>query len=506
MDLFAQLRQHAQVRGGQPAVIASDRCLTYEELDRYSSRLAGWLLEQYGSDHTPIVVYGHKSAFMLVCFFACAKAGHAYCPVDQSLPRSRFADILAAVQPPVVLCTQDPGFAVPNAVGAQAIAETACSQGPLAPPEAALAPGDTYYIIFTSGSTGTPKGVEIPRRCLENFLDWSSGLAGPMEQKAGKVFLNQAPFSFDLSVLDTYTSLDCGGTLRTLDRSVQDDYAALMAFLKDSRAAYWISTPSFADMCLAEEQFGQGLLPELEAFLFCGETLNCSTADKLLHRFPRAKVINTYGPTESTVAVTDVEITPALAAGPAALPVGRPKPGTRLAILAESGAPLPEGAHGEIVILGDTVGAGYFRRPDLTERAFFTQTEDGQALRAYRTGDIGWLQGGMLYFSGRADGQLKLHGYRIELGDIEENLMRLPGIGRAVVLPSIREGKVKSLTGYVEGRPAGGDRLAAVRQIKDQLRQLLPDYMVPKKIVFLDRLPVTANGKTDRKALKELTQ
>lgn len=202
MDLFAQLRHHAQVRGQQPAVIASDLSLNYEELERYSSRLAAWLLEEYGDDHTPIVVYGHKSAFMLVCFYACAKAGHAYCPVDQSLPRNRFEEILAAVEPPVVLCTQDPGFAVPHSVGLDKIASTARSPGAVAPESAALGPDDTYYIIFTSGSTGTPKGVEITRRCLENFLNWSSGLAGPMDCKAGKVFLNQAPFSFDLSVLD----------------------------------------------------------------------------------------------------------------------------------------------------------------------------------------------------------------------------------------------------------------------------------------------------------------
>ena len=186
----------------------------------------------------------------------------------------------------------------------------------------------------------------------------------------------------------------------------------------------------------------------------------------------------------------------------AALPLGRAKPGTHLAIQSPTGELLPEGEPGEIVILGDTVGAGYFRRPDLTQAAFFDTQWQGRPTRAYRTGDIGWLRQGMLYFGGRGDGQIKLHGYRIELGDIEENLLKLPGIRRAAVLPSLREGSVKSLVGFVEGQ-AEGAPLEASRRIKDQLRQRLPAYMVPKKIVFLDHLPVNANGKTDRKALQE---
>ena len=284
-------------------------------------------------------------------------------------------------------------------------------------------------------------------------------------------------------------------------RDLSGGVAAGRALYPTSQGAYWVSTPSFADLCLAEPTFNASRLPRLEAFLFCGETLRCATAAKLLERFPQAKVINTYGPTESTVCVTQVEVTAAMAQG-AALPLGRAKPGTHLAIQSPTGELLPEGEPGEIVILGDTVGAGYFRRPDLTQAAFFDTQWQGRPTRAYRTGDIGWLRQGMLYFGGRGDGQIKLHGYRIELGDIEENLLKLPGIRRAAVLPSLREGSVKSLVGFVEGQ-AEGAPLEASRRIKDQLRQQLPAYMVPKKIVFLDHLPVNANGKTDRKALQE---
>ena len=175
-------------------------------------------------------------------------------------------------------------------------------------------------IIFTSGSTGTPKGVKITADCLNHFLEWSVGLGGPAEEKQGAVFLNQAPFSFDLSVMDS---------------------------LKDSGAGVWVSTPSFTELCLADPGFEERLLPRLRAFLFCGETLPCATVRWLKSRFPQAVVVNTYGPTESTVAVTEVEITDTMAAGSSPLPVGRARPGTRIEIRNEKGAALPEGEQGE---------------------------------------------------------------------------------------------------------------------------------------------------------------
>ncbi len=202
-------------------------------------------------------------------------------------------------------------------------------------------------IIFTSGSTGTPKGVKITADCLNHFLEWSVGLGGPAEEKQGAVFLNQAPFSFDLSVMDLYTCLACGGTLWCLEKEVQEDYQKLMDSLKDSGAGVWVSTPSFAELCLADPGFEERLLPRLRAFLFCGETLPCATVRRLKSRFPQAVVVNTYGPTESTVAVTEVEITDTMAAGSSPLPVGRARPGTRIEIRNEKGAALPEGEQGE---------------------------------------------------------------------------------------------------------------------------------------------------------------
>lgn len=257
-------------------------------------------------------------------------------------------------------------------------------------------------------------------------------------------------------------------------------------------------------MCLSEKSFSEELLPKLQVFLFCGETLGNRTVQKLQERFPKAAVVNTYGPTESTVAVTDVLVTPQMARETEPLPVGRAKPGTRIEIRDEAGTVLPDGEKGEIIILGDTVSTGYYRQEELTKKAFFEQAEGAGVIRGYHTGDKGYLEDGMLFYCGRIDLQIKLHGYRIELEDIENNIRRIPGIEHAVVLPNLRDDKVKSLTAYVVERELPKTEREEMARLKQELLQFVPDYMVPKKFVFLEQMPMTNNGKADRKKLAEL--
>lgn len=514
MNILEQIHNCAAVRPRQVAFRNSREVMTYGELEAASDRLAAALEAACKDNRQPVAVYGHKEAYMLVCFLACVKSGRAYCPIDYSVPDGRTAAILECLDSPVVLT---PGKLnaktdkqiwdadrLKQIIGGENRMEEGVSEN-----ERTMLPvrgEDTFYIIFTSGSTGTPKGVKITADCLNHFLEWSVGLGGPMEEKPGAVFLNQAPFSFDLSVMDLYTCLACGGTLWCLEKEVQEDYRNLMDSLKKSSARIWVSTPSFAELCLAEPGFGEKLMPELCTFLFCGETLPCATVRRLKKRFPQAAVINTYGPTESTVAVTEVEILGEMAAEMKALPVGRPRPGTWIEIWDDQGKPLPEGSQGEIVILGDTVSTGYLGREDLTGKVFFVRQQQGKQIRGYRTGDAGYLQDGMLYYGGRMDLQVKLHGYRIELEDIENNLRKLPGISHAVVVPRVRGGKVSSLTAFVS-RESGPVKEAFQEDtgdgalLRQQLEAFLPSYMIPKKIVVLPRMPLTNNGKADRKAL-----
>lgn len=509
MNILNQIWEYASICPERTAICCDGQSVTYKELELYSERLARHIEQQCGQNYAPIAVYGHKHPLMPAAFLACVKSGRAYCPIDTSVPDSRVEMILDALDSPILL-SLSPLHAdcrdkrILSLQDIDVMVHTDLSRmdnrmGDTVPEP--VSGDDIFYIIFTSRSTGTPKGVTITERNLSNFLDWSITLGTSTNAKKGKVFLNQAPFSFDLSVMDLYTCLAVGGTLWCLTKDVQKDYQKLLESLKRSDAAIMVSTPSFADVCLSDPAFAQTALPNLGLFLFCGETLANRTARRLLERFPSAKVMNTYGPTESTVAVTQVEITPELAAGTSPLPVGRPKPGTTLQICGPDGRVLPEGEKGEIIILGNTVSPGYYQNTLQTEKHFFTYTEEGIPAQGYRTGDKGYLKDGMLYYCGRIDLQIKLHGYRIELEDIENNLLRLPQIEKAAVLPNIKDGRVKSISAYLVCPGMTAPERTYAEMLKESLRTFLPEYMIPKKLIFMDRLPMTGNGKVDRKAL-----
>ncbi len=511
MDILKLLKEYANKDPEYPACVCGQTVMTYGELDRLSDGIAEWLISHYGDDRSPVVVYGHKHPLMIASFLGCSKAGKAYCPLDISLPPDRVDAIIKQSGASAVLAVEKPETAgnrtegAPPVIRFEELARIAESGSSRSLQEYWLTDDDIAYIIFTSGSTGQPKGVQISCAALSGFTDWSVNLGSPFEAKRGARFLNQAPFSFDLSVMDLYTCLAVGGTLWPLTKEVQGSYALLFDVLKSADPAVWVSTPSFAELCLADPGFQGSSLPALRTFLFCGERLTNGTARKLIQRFPEADVINTYGPTESTVAVTDVRITEEMCLDDENLPVGRPKDGCRIYIVNERGT-AEDGEPGEIVITGNTLSAGYLGDPAQTERAFrmIDPAGNGSPVRAYFTGDEGYLKNGMLYFNGRLDQQIKLHGYRIELGDIESNLLKIPGINRACVLPVMREGRAAGITAAVccAEHVEEGDR-AAAKKIREALRTFLPDYMIPRKIVFLDSMPMTQNGKTDRKAVME---
>ena len=208
-----------------------------------------------------------------------------------------------------------------------------------------------------------------------------------------------------------------------------------------------------------------------------------------------------YGPTEATVLATSVQVTPDLLTQHAVLPIGYPKPGSSVFVTAEGRlGPLPDGERGEIVIAGDNVSPGYLGRPDLTAARF----ADYHGQRAYLTGDIGHVQNGLVFFDGRRDHQVKLHGHRIELGDVEANLCALEGVRDAVVLPVLRNGEVDSLAAFVitESDTSRSDG-AGVLWLRARLGDRVPSYMLPRTVRFLDQFPMTANGKVDRSKLAD---
>lgn len=482
MSVLAKIFTVVRKDPERTAFIAASGTLTYEELWERSGRLASYIDEAAAENRDPVMVYGHKSPYMPVCFLACVRSGRAYCPVDISMPEERIRDIAAEAGSPLILVAERMPYEAGGMITPEKMDEIIRTY-PEISPDKAVCGDEVFYIIFTSGSTGRPKGVQITEKNLDSFVSWSADLFG----EPG-VFMNQAPYSFDLSVMDTYTALTSGGTVASLDKELLQDMNLAFGFIRDSNVEYFVSTPSFANLLLADRQFSSEHFPKISRFVFCGEKLTKETAAKLFERFPEAKVINTYGPTETTVAVSSTEVTAEMLDDDRTIPVGRPKPGTDIYV-----------DNGELIIAGDSVSPGYYRDDVKTARAFFT-APDGR--RCYRTGDGGSYGDGLLYFSGRLDSQIKMNGYRIELEDIENNLLRLDGVGAAAVIPRHDGETIRSLTAFVTPRDSG--TAPDGRKLRKALREKLPSYMIPKKINVMDILPVNSNGKINRKKLEEM--
>jgi D-alanine--poly(phosphoribitol) ligase subunit 1 len=481
VNLIQRIDHWATAAPEATAHLSGDSTVTYGELRRRSDGLASYLTKRFSDDRRPIAVLGHREPEMLIAFLGAVKSGRPYVPIDIALPRTRIDQILASSNAALTL--------TPDQI-------RQCSTGELCAPTIPVEKNDPFYILFTSGSTGEPKGVIITLACLEHFISWM--LAEQEFSKRAEVFLNQAPFSFDLSVMDLYCSLATGGTLFSISRDLIENPKKLYSALASSGVTTWVSTPSFAQMCLVEDNFAEAMLPRVRRFLFCGETLGPQTAAQLLARFPQAQVWNMYGPTEATVATTSIRIEATILEKYSPLPVGRVMPGTKIFIVDENGAELSANKRGEIIITGPNVSPGYAGRHDLTARAFF----EYRGLRAYKTGDLGRFRDSLLFFEGRIDEQIKLSGYRIELGDIEANLRAMPTVRDAVVVPVITNGTTQSLTAFVTllARNETSDFKLA-HNLRSQLGERLPVYMLPRKFVFLDTFPMTANGKVDRAAL-----
>jgi D-alanine--poly(phosphoribitol) ligase subunit 1 len=484
LTLIERIDDWARRAPGRLAHVSSGSRLTYAELATGSDSVAAFILERLGDDRSPVVVIGHKEPEMLLAFLGSVKAGHAYVPLDRALPSQRIERVVSTCGTRLAL-TPESVRAVLRSGHAEA-----------RPPTGVLQGEDAYYVMFTSGSTGEPKGVVITLNNLTSFVDWMLN-----EQRfavGAEVFLNQAPFSFDLSVMDTYLSLVTGGTLFSLSASQIGNLDMLYRALESSRATTWVSTPSFAQLCAAASTFDARMLPNTRRFLFCGETLTNALAAKLLDRFPDAQVWNTYGPTEATVATTSVCIDHAVLRQFEVLPVGVPKPDCRIHIVRGNGTEPAIGERGEIVISGPSVSPGYLNRPDLSRDRFF----DFVGSPAYRTGDLGHFECGLLFFDGRTDDQVKLNGYRIELGDVESNLCMLSGVHEAVVVPLSRQNHVVSLAAFVSvSRLEGESEFDTGVRLRKALAERVPRYMIPQVVRLVEQFPLTPNGKVDRAAL-----
>ncbi|MFJ9823388.1 amino acid adenylation domain-containing protein [Streptomyces sp. NPDC101160] len=465
------------------AVVFGAEEVTYRELDARAGRLARHLRGLGVDRDVPVAVCLERGTELVVALLAVLKAGGAYVPLDPEHPVERLAFVLADTAAPVVV-TQESlrgRLAGEGRVLVAVDTDRAAIDGqePGGAPLTGAGPDDLAYVLYTSGSTGTPKGVAVTVGSLVNLL-YGMRDTFPAPQSERVLFTTSA--TFDIAGVEVFLPLITGGRIIGATREQVHTPRALAELIDGHAVTLAQATPSAWRPLL--DALGD-TRRELTVFT-AGEALPAELAARMLRAGRR--VVNGYGPTETTVYATLAEITEA--AGP--VPIGRPSPNTELSVVDEHGRPVPAGVPGELLVGGAGVARGYLGRPDLTAERF----ADG----VYRTGDlVRWLPDGSLDFLGRLDHQVKVRGFRIELGEIEAALLAHEDVTAAVV--TVRDDAVpgeRALVAYCV--PAAG-RAPGVTALREWCGRTLPGYMVPAVFVFLDALPLTGSGKTDRTAL-----
>ncbi|MGX1560733.1 amino acid adenylation domain-containing protein [Streptomyces sp. NPDC055506] len=469
------------------ALISGEERLSYADLDAAADRLARQLRTRGAARGERVAVLLPRGPQLITALLAVLKSGAAYLPLDPSLPTPRLSLLLADTAP-VLLLTSDaalaghPDLATGLPVQRVEQVDDTLPTGPV--PEGAR-PEDPAYCIHTSGSTGRPKGVVVPHRGPANLVQ------GQLSRHPALRTLQWTSPAFDVSVQEIFTTLASGAALVLVDDAVRHDPAAVAEAVRrhEVQRMFMPCTPLKYLMETAPE------LPSLRELFSAGEALQLTAAfRRFLATHPHCALYNQYGPTETSVIVTSHRVDPDGGEWP---PIGTPVPGARVLLLDGAGRQVPVGAVGEIHVGGTPVAYGYHDRPAETAAAFL---DDGTGGVLYRTGDLGRLRtDGTLDYLGRADDQVKIRGYRVEPGEIQAALTALPAVRDAAVLTRRDRHSDTELVAYV----VPTDPAAGLHPLRAALAVDLPDHLVPRRWVPLDRLPVNASGKLDRTALPE---
>lgn len=454
-----------------PACLHVEGDMSFDTLFGRSNALAGRL----AGDRSAVMIRGHKHATYLVAYWACLLAGRPLISIEPDLPLQRIRDVAKTAGVGLMIIAGktealggDAGIPTLDITDVTERAETQIF--------APRADNDIAYIMFSSGTSGHPKGIRVRYDNLVSFVAWLH--RDILADTSLKAVTGNVRYCFDVSMFELWTSWTKRIPISVLDHAEFINSRKYIDRYAQHQAGLWVSTPSAIQLYLRDKTFNGDMLPDLRMFLFCGEILSKPLVAALRDRFPGARVINTYGPTECTVAVTSVEITDAHLNAAAALPIGTPRQGCTLTLNS-----------GQLTIKGqDVVGAGYVGLPEKQAAAFPTSDQ-------YRTGDIASFGAdGLWYFHGRADREIKLLGVRIDLNEIEEHLRTLPGIEAAVVEPRVIRGSNRALNAYVSG-PQSCENLASLSK---SMSANLPAYMVPRFWFGCTEMQINHNTKLNR--------
>lgn len=505
-NLATSFSEVLNTNAARPALRYPEANHSYCELGQWVESLAALMLSR-GLRQGDVIAIGHnKRPLAYALMLAALRIGVAYVNIDVASPTARSSRILQ-VSGASLLFFDDPNYR-------DQMTDLAATHGcPIVFLDTATLPdvderdratqhrlarlidgSCIAYIMFTSGSTGVPKGVAVTHQNVLHFIAWGQERFGISNMDN---FANLSPMYFDNSVFDFYVGLFSGASLTPVYRELLTNPYELVPYVGRMACTVWFSVPSLLIYLMAMKAMNPSALASLRTVVFGGEGYPKVELKKLYDLFSgQASLVNVYGPTECTCICSGYTLTADDFIDLQGLPtLGRLNPNFDYRILDEQGK---DAAEGELCLIGPNVAAGYFNDPERTAAAFYTIADLNRFMkRMYRTGDLVREEGGMLFFVGRKDNQIKHMGYRIELEEIEHALVKLPRIDQAAVVYQRINAAYGKLIGFVASR----EELNA-REILSQLGTLLPDYMVPSKIIVAAELPKNANGKVDRQQLK----
>lgn len=473
VELF---EEQVEKRGAHAAIVFNDTTLSYEQLNEKSNQLGNYLRKKHRVKANDLVgIKLDRSEWMVISILGVLKSGAAYVPIDPEYPQERI-DFMKEDSSCKVLIDEDE---LENFRREQKLYGNVNAN-----PEEKSKPGDLAYVIYTSGSTGLPKGVMIEQKAITNTILAQQKIFDIQEHERGLQF---ASFSFDASVSELFITLISGATLYIVDETMRKSPLLLEEYIANNKIDFATLPPAYLRLMRPDK------LSTMKKLITAGEA---AIYEQAVSFSTHGTYYNAYGPTESSICASIFKIEKGGTNIPPVIPVGKPIANTQLYVLDAYERLLPVGIEGEICISGAGLARGYLNREELNKEKFIAHPfKEGE--RLYKTGDLGkWLPNGSIEFIGRKDEQVKIHGYRVELGEIEHALKEYPQIEAAVVIAKTNQQQQKELLAYVVSKES-----VNTSELQEHLSRTLPVNMIPGYFIQLDELPLTTNGKIDRKKL-----